>query len=100
MATNPNDTKARKSIGKFARALLATTCLTIASGGTAVASLITYNEGSTDFSNTFGGANPLAAAGIPGTTVVNGVVIGEDVFDYFELTGLGCGHLHRAGFGG
>lgn len=96
MATNPNDTKARKAIGKFARALLATTCLTVASGA-AVAGTITYNEGSSpapsDFSNTFAGAsvNALTAASASGTTIVNGGVNNSDRFDYIELTGLGTG---------
>ena len=36
-ATNPKDTVGRKAVGKFARALLATTCLTVATGGAALA---------------------------------------------------------------
>jgi MYXO-CTERM domain-containing protein len=96
MSTNPNDTHARKAIGKFARALLATTCLTVASGA-AVAGTITYSEGTApapnDFSNTFAGASAsaLAAAAVSGTTIVNGFVSGSDRFDYIELTGLGTG---------
>jgi len=96
MATNPNDTQARKAIGKFARALLATTCLTVASG-VAVAGTITYTEGDSPapslFSNTFGGASAsaLAAAAVSGTTIVNGEVSGSRQFNYIELTGLGTG---------
>jgi hypothetical protein len=96
MATNPNDTRARKAIGKFARALLATTCLTVASGA-AVAGTITYTEGNSPapgtFSSTFGGASAsaLAAAAISGTTIVNGDLSGVGNFDYIELTGLGSG---------
>jgi hypothetical protein len=95
MATNPKDTAARKLIGKFARTLLATTCLTVASGGAALAGTITYTEGSgglpADFSNTFAGADALTAATIPGTTNVNGSVSNLDFADFFELTGLGTG---------
>jgi MYXO-CTERM domain-containing protein len=96
MAINPDDTKARKSIGKFARALLATTCLTVASGA-AVAGTITYSEGTSpapsDFSNTFAGASAsaLSAAAISGTTTITGEVTNSDRFDYIELTGLGTG---------
>jgi PEP-CTERM motif len=96
MATNPNDTHARKAISKFARALLATTCLTVASGA-AVAGTITYTEGNSpapsDFSNSFAGASvsALTAASASGTTIVNGSVNGGDRFDYIELTGLGSG---------
>jgi MYXO-CTERM domain-containing protein len=96
MATNPNDTHARKAIGKFARALLATTCLTVASGA-AVAGTITYTEGNSpapsDFSNNFAGSSvsALTAATASGTTIVNGEVTGGDRFDYIELTGLGTG---------
>jgi hypothetical protein len=94
MAINPKDSKARNLIGKFGRTLLATTCLTVASGGAALAGTITYTEGlgglPADFPNTFPGT-PLAAATLPGTTTVNGFVNGEDSLDYFELTGLGTG---------
>ncbi len=96
MANNPNDTHARKAIGKFARALLATTCLTVASGA-AVAGTITYTENNSpapsDFSNTFAGASvqSLTAATASGTTIVNGAVNNGDHLDYIELTGLGTG---------
>jgi hypothetical protein len=97
MATNPNDTAARKSIGKFARTLLATTCLTAASGGAALAGTISYTEGSAPapgtFSTNFSGAltTSLPAATIPGITNVSGSVNGEDSLAFFELTGLGTG---------
>ncbi len=94
MATNPQDSTARKMIGKFARTLLATTCLTVASSAAALAGTITYTEGvgglPSDFPNTAGSATPLSAATIPGTTIVNGHTPGGDV-DWFELTGLGTG---------
>lgn len=96
MATNPKDTHARRAVGKFARALLATTCLTVASGA-AVASTVTYNEGTAPapgtFSPTFSGAasSALTAAAISGTTIVGGSLAGVGHFDYIELTGLGTG---------
>ena len=94
MAISPKDPTARKSIGKFARTLLATTCLTVA-GGAAQAGTIIYTEGTApapaDFSNTFPAATVLTAAAIPGTTTVNGNISGGDPFDFFELTGLGAG---------
>ena len=100
MATNPNDMHhARKSIGKFARTLLATTCLTVASGGAAVAGTITYNEGA-GLDNSLGTATPLSAATIRGTTIVTGDLFGEDTFDYFELTGLGTGTFTVQASGG
>jgi hypothetical protein len=85
MATNPKDSNARKFIGKFARTLLATTCLTVA----AQAGTITYTEGAT-LSNTSPGT-PLAAATDPGTTIVTGFVGGTPTVEWFELTGLGIG---------
>jgi hypothetical protein len=92
MATNPKDIAARKLIGKFARTLLATTCLTVG-GAAAHAGTIAYTEGTApapaDFSNTFAGAN-LLPAGNP-TTTVTGSVNGGDTLDFFELTGLGTG---------
>jgi hypothetical protein len=81
-------------IGKFARTLLATTCLTVASSAAALAGTITYTEGTTpapaDFPNTMGSATSLSAATISGTTIVDGHTAGGDV-DWFELTGLGTG---------
>jgi hypothetical protein len=94
MVTNPKDTAARKSIGKFARTLLATTCLSAASGGAALAGTISYGPGApANYSATFAGAltTPLSAATIPGTTNVSGQVTSEDNVDFFELTGLGTG---------
>src|SRR5580700_10443586 len=95
MASNPKDSSARKLIGKFARALLASTCLTVASTGAALAGTITYTEGvtpPTNFGATFATATPLVAAAIPGTTIVNGSLNDtNDFIDWFELTGLGTG---------
>jgi hypothetical protein len=75
-------------INKFARALLATTCLSAASGGAAMATVITVTEGSggapLDFSNISPGyLLPL------GTGVVNGVQGNKpDDADWFEFQGL------------
>jgi hypothetical protein len=95
VAINPKDTVGRKAAGKFARALLATTCLTVATGGAALASTVNIIEGTApapvDFANTFGSASSFSAAIIPGTTTVSGSVSGGDQLDYIELTGLGTG---------
>ncbi len=72
---------------KIARHLLATTCLTAAAAG--VAGATTFTE-STDFSNTFAGANALPI----GTDVVNGSLFGSlapDNDDYFQFSGLLAG---------
>lgn len=72
---------------KIARQLLATTCLTVAAVG--VAGATTFTE-STDFSNTFAGANALPL----GTDNVNGTVSGyptPDFDDYFRFSGLLAG---------
>ena len=95
MVNNGKESTARKSIGRFARTLLATTCLTVASGVAALAGTITYTEGvnpvsPTDFPNTSPGTSLVAAAN-PGTTIVNGGVPGFSDIDWFELTGLGSG---------
>jgi hypothetical protein len=96
VATNPKDRTARKAVGKFARTLLATTCLTVATGTAALASTANYQEGVTpsspaDFSNTIGSPTNLTAAVISGTTTITGTVSGGDQNDFIELTGLGSG---------
>jgi len=70
---------------KLIRKLLAATCLTAAAGA---AQATTFTE-STDFSNTFAGANLLPV----GTDVVIGSVgnPSTDTDDYFELSGLTAG---------
>lgn len=71
-----------KSVKKFMRPLLAATCLTAASVGSAQASTVIE---STDFSNTFAGANLLPV----GTDVVTGIVGPfSDLDDFFTLVGL------------
>lgn len=87
MATNPKDTTARRLIGRFARTLLATTCLTVAGGATAMAGTMLYSEGGTltDLST----PTQLAAATLPGTTTVTGFF--DEADNEFELTGLGTG---------
>lgn len=88
MATNPKaspkDSTARKLIGRFARALLATTCLTVATGGAALAGTINVYTESTDFPST--GPGPSMAAGTT-ETIINGSTVGGDV-DWFEITGV------------
>ncbi len=93
MATNINNTNARQLIGKFSRTLLATTCLTVASGGAALAGTVTYPEGTSLPSQPppTDPLTPLAAAANPGTTVVTGSISGNNVAAWFELTGLGTG---------
>jgi hypothetical protein len=94
MATNQKDRTGRKWIGKFARSLLATTCLTIASTGAALAgSINTYTEGTspapTDFPNT--GPGTSLPGGTTETIVSGHVTLSGDQFDWFEITGLGAG---------
>jgi hypothetical protein len=94
MATNPKDSTARKTIGRFARTLLATTCLTVASTGAALASTINiYTEGTPPAPADFPNTGPGTA--LPGgtiETIVNGhVTLSGDPFDWFEITGLGTG---------
>ena len=101
MGTNPKKTAVGNVIGKFARTLLATTCLTAASGGAALASTIyTLPAGGQD-PNTFpsiGGPLTVLQAdqANPGTTIVNvtptpaGTMPNFGVTE-FELTGLGTG---------
>ena len=69
---------------KFARHLLATTCLTVAATGAAQAT--TVNE-STDFGDTFATSNILPV----GTDVINGAIFGSiapDGADFFTFTNL------------
>jgi len=87
MGTNPKETATGNAIRKFARTLLATTCLTAASSGVVVASTITYNEGTS--LTTFPPVTDLAAAAIPGTTIVNASESGQ--MTEFELSALGIG---------
>ena len=78
------ENRARKDpVRKFIRQLLTATCLTAASAGAAHASTVTE---STDFSNTFAGADALPG----GATVVIGQVATPttDVADYFKFSGL------------
>jgi hypothetical protein len=74
---------------RLAAQLLATTCLTAATG---MAGTISYSEGVTpvDYPNSSPGTSLLAAAN-PGTTNISGAVSGTDAADFFELTGLGAG---------
>ena len=77
----------RKSLKKFARGLLATTCLTIASGGAAQAA--TFTEG-TDLSN-FSNAPFVLPSG---TNIVNGsLFFSTDTADWVEFTNLLGGSL-------
>ena len=79
------------STSGFARGLLATTCLTVACGATAVAGTITEGVGPapTDFDN-----SPKGYLLPVGTTVVNGYIgalpdeAGFDNQDWFEFQGL------------
>jgi hypothetical protein len=89
VATNPNDAASRKFIGKFARALLATTCLTVASAGAALANNCTYNEGNAV--ETFPPIVSLTATTNPGATTTCGNVAMDGGISEFELTGLGSG---------
>src|SRR5579862_5269778 len=94
MVNNRKESTTRKSIGKFARTLLATTCLTVASGVAALAGTVTYTEGSGGLPTDFPGSGPgtsLAGAANPGTTVVNGGVPTFSDIDWFDITGLGSG---------
>ncbi len=86
---NPKDAAARRVIGSFARTLLATTCLTVAGGGAAVAGSLLYDEG-TSLTNTVT-PTQLTAASLPGTTTVTGTTDGNN--NLFELTGLGTGNF-------
>jgi hypothetical protein len=79
--------KSKISIESFAKGLLATTCLTVAAGSTAIAGTITEGTGPApaDFSNVANGFQlPV------GTTQVFGSLTGEgvDPADWFEFTGL------------
>lgn len=74
-------------IDKFARHVAATLCLTVASGGAAVASTIVYNEG-TALQTLTPLVNPAAETN-PGTTTVNGTQTGFD--SEWEISGLGTG---------
>lgn len=96
MAANPKNSEAKRVISKFAKTLLGATCLTAATGGAAMAGTITYTEGVNPASPAewpaTGPGTALAAAGIPGTTIVNGFTNDTTGFiGFFELTGLGTG---------
>jgi len=86
MSAAGNKERARKSLQKLARTLLATTCLTGASSGVALGSVITegLSPAPGDFPNTANGyALPV------GTTQVNGAIsLTTDPADWFEFTGL------------
>jgi MYXO-CTERM domain-containing protein len=70
---------------KFARALLATTCLTAASGIAAADTVIEGQGGAPlDFANNFAQAYLLPL----GTTIVTGTVSISDTNDFFEFQGL------------
>ena len=74
------------SRGAFTRNLLATTALTAACGGSAVAGTITENQGGTP---EFGKSQSTPTVLPVGTNVVMGFLAGaEDAVDWFELTGL------------
>ena len=83
MGDRVEDRKMKDPVKKFMRRLLTATCLTAASVGAAHAGTVTE---STDFSDTFAGANALPG----GTNVVIGQVFSPntDLFDYFKFTGL------------
>lgn len=69
------------SLKKFARGLLATTCLTVAAGA---AQAGTFTE-TTDFGNTYAAATSLP----PGTDVVNGTLTWPgDMDDFVRFSGL------------
>ena len=74
-----------KSLKKYARHLLATTCLTVAA---TTAQATTFSEGVNDFGNTF-----AARTGLPGgtTQVFGGVNPGNDFDDFFFFSGLPLG---------
>ena len=90
MGTNSKETAARKLIGKFARTLLATTCLTAASAGAAMANTVypPFPPGETPTTQT-----PLtvltADPNNPGITTID--VTQNQSNTWFELTGLGLG---------
>jgi hypothetical protein len=89
MGTNPKKTAVGNVIGKFARTLMATTCLTAASSGAALATTI--------YPPFPAGENPLVQTPLtvlpadpnPGTTIVN--VTQNQQQSWFELIGLGPG---------
>ncbi len=91
---NQTGNSARKSIGKFTRTVLASTCLTLASAGAVSASTI-YVEGEgglpSEFSDSSSSPTQLGADPNPGTTTVEGILEGQHVSDWFELIGLGIG---------
>lgn len=92
MATNPKDITARKLIGKFARTLLAGTCLTAATGGAALAGSITYGPATSPSTNdafTFSPTAAFPAATTPGVTILNFTQDGQET--EFDITGLGSG---------
>ncbi len=100
MLDNRKGSTTRKSIGKFARTLLATTCLTVASGVSALAGTVSYTEGvnpasPSDFPSS-GPGTSLAGAINPGTTIVNGGVPSFSDIDWFDITGLGSGSFTLA----
>jgi hypothetical protein len=79
-ATGPN---------RLTRSLMASTCLTMVSATGAMAT--TFNESSAP-----GGVFPNTGPGFAlpvGTTIVNGSLFGENVYNFFEFTGLPAGEL-------
>jgi hypothetical protein len=96
VSTNrPKDAAARKAASKFARALLATTCLTVASGGAAMAGGCTFAEGgSLDSLTPPVSPTQLTATPNPGVTTVCGADYTEAgaYIAFWELTGLGVGN--------
>jgi hypothetical protein len=85
-------------VSKFGRALLATTCLTVASGAAAIAGTIT--EGTAPAPADFPGISPGYLLPV-GTTVVNGNLGGGDDEDYVEFQGLlGNSSFSLFGYGG
>ena len=79
----------RKLIGKFARTLLATTCLTAATGGAALATTVYPPYPAGEDPTVFSPLTVLAADPNPGTTIIS--VTQDEQSAWFELTGLGSG---------
>lgn len=81
---NTSNKRLAKPLQRLARTLLATTCLTCATGGVAFSSIIT--EGTSPAPSDFPNVTPGFA--LPaGTTKVNGSISPTDI-DFFEFTGL------------
>ena len=90
MGNNTRQTAARRLAGKFARNLLATTCLTAASCGAAMATTIYPPFPAGEDPTVLSPLTVLQAdPGNPGTTTVTVSQTAQNT--WFELTGLGLG---------